>query len=549
MYDRYQTLNQIMLSYNRDFGAHKINALAGWETQHKEADNFYAQRDLAFAMKYLFAGIDENQKAVTDPGGVWEDANAALIGRLNYAYADRYIAEAQFRYDGSSKFMKGHQWGFFPSGSLGWRISEEPLFKSISALDFVNQLKVRASYGVLGDDGASAYQWANGYTYPAGGEGDQNKGWYNGYVPGWVFDGEFVYGAAAMSIPNENITWFTSHTFDLGVDFEAWKGLFGFAFDWFSRRREGRLVIPSSEIPTVLGSGVSEQNLNSDRHFGIDLELSHKNTIAGFTYKVKAIGTITRNMYLTAVQNGPYANSYDKWRHDNLNNRYQGVQFGYEGAGRYTGWDDIRSYSVYHDNGTLPGDYKYLDWNGDGEINGLDEHPYAYDQTPWMNYSLNFEAAYKGFDLNILFQGSALGSMEYKEPLYSIWGSYGGGALEQYLDRWHPVTQNAWDYFDPYDPSLQWESGYYGLTGHNPVSNSDFNRVSTSYLRLKSVELGYTLPKFGAAQNVNVRFFANAYNLFTITGVKFVDPEHPEDALGRLYPLNKTYTLGLTLSF
>ena len=257
------------------------------------------------------------------------------------------------------------------------------------------------------------------------------------------------------------------------------------------------------------------------------------------------MGTITRQKYLTASEKGPWGNSYDRWRNDNLTNRYQGMQFGFESAGRYRNWEDIRTYPIYKDRGILPGDYKYLDWNGDGEINDQDLHPLAFDQTPWLNYSLSFDATYKNVDFSMLLQGSALGSMEYKEPLYSIWGTNGGGTLKQYLDRWHPVDPLA----DPWDPSIEWVSGHYGFTGNYPRENSAFNRVSTAYLRLKSIEVGYTLPKLEALSSMDLRIFANAYNLLTFTGVKFVDPEHSDDELGRLYPLNKTFTVGLSLKF
>jgi hypothetical protein len=134
--------------------------------------------------------------------------------------------------------------------------------------------------------------------------------------------------------------------------------------------------------------------------------------------------------------------------------------------------------------------------------------------------------------------------MQYQEPLYNIWGTNGGGTLTQYLDRWHPVDPNA----DPYDPSTQWVGGYYGYTGNYPIPNSDFNRVSTTYLRLKSIELGYTL-KTRLLSSASLRVFVNAYNMFTITAVKFVDPEHPDDDLSRLYPLNKTYSAGISARF
>ncbi|MDR0507896.1 MAG: TonB-dependent receptor [Dysgonamonadaceae bacterium] len=543
-YDKYQILSQFTLNYDRAFGDHKVNGVLGWETQKNSSDNYYSQGNLAFASPYLFNNIDADQVSFSDKDGIVDLAYEALIGRINYAFADRYLAEVQFRYDGSSKFAPGHQWGFFPSASAGWIVSEEPFFKDVSFLSFVNHLKLRASYGVLGDDSEITYQWIAGYTYPATGD-NKGAGYYNHYAPGYIFGGKFINGVAALSLPNVNVSWFTSNILNLGANFEGWNGLFGFAFDYFDRRREGRFARRSGDLPTVVGAVAPQENLNSDRHFGIDLELSHRNRIGDFQYKVKAIGTITRNKYMTAVQNGPYGNSYDQWRNDNLNNRYQGVQFGYEGAGRYTNWNDIWNDPTYKERDVLPGDYKYVDWNGDGEINGLDEHPFAYDQTPWLNYSLSLDASWKNFDLNILFQGSALGSMQYREPLYSIWGANGGGTLEQYLDRWRPSDPGA----DLYNPNTEWISGYYGYTGRYPRENSEFNRVSTAYLRLKSVELGYTLPRLKALSSMNLRVFANAYNLFTITGVKYVDPEHPDDELGRLYPLNKTYTLGLSLTF
>ncbi len=546
-YGKQQTLSQFLLNYNRTFGDHSISGVLGLEGQREIGDNFYALRDLAFNNGYLFAGVDANDKGSmsSDKYDFYDVVHNAAIGRLNYAYATRYIAEFQFRYDGSSFFAPGHQWGFFPSASLGWRISEEPLFKSISALSFVNQLKLRASYGELGDEkNANYYGWVSGFSYPAT-SGNAEKGYYNQYAPGYILGDNFVYAASPFAIANENVTWARSRTFDIGADFEGWNGLFGFTVDYFNRYQDHMLANTKGGLPTVVGAIAPMANLDSNRQFGIDLELSHRNKIGDFTYKVKAIGTITRKMNVIAVGMDPKGNSYDKWRNDNLTNRYQGIQFGYESAGRYSSWEDIRSYQIYKERDILPGDYKYLDWNGDGEINGQDQHPFAFDQTPWVNYSLSFDGSYKSFDLNILFQGSALGSMEYREPLYSIWGSNGGGTLTQYLDRWHPTDPAA----DPYDPSTQWVSGYYGYTGRYPYGNSQFNRVSTAYLRLKSIELGYTLPKMKGSSPLNLRVFANAYNIFTLTGVKFVDPEHPDDDLGRLYPLNKTFTMGVSLSF
>ena len=544
-YDTQQFLSQYTLSYNRDFGPHSIAAVVGMETQRRTGDNFYAMRNLAFSSPYLFNGVEEGQVANSATGSIYSANYNAFIGRLNYSFAQRYLIEGQFRYDGSSKFAKGHRWGFFPSVSLGWVVSEEPWFKKIEFLKGVDQLKLRASYGEMGDDSGANYDWVAGYTYPST-SGNSEKGYYNQYAPGFIFGSQFVYAATPMAIPNELISWYKAKTFNVGVDFDTNNKLFGFSLDYFSRKMTGLYEYRTSVFPTVIGAKPPRENANSSRNFGMELELRHHNRIGrDFVYNVKGIVTITRQKYLTAIQNGPYANAYDQWRNDHLNNRYQGVQFGYEGNGRYQNWDEIWNETLYHEKGLLPGDYKYLDWNGDGEINSQDEHPYAFDQTPWMNYSLSIDCAYKGFDFSMLWQGSALGSMSYEEPLYSIWGQNGGGALEQYWDRWHPADENA----DPYDPNTKWVKGYYAYTGHYPSANSTFNRVSTAYLRLKQIELGYTLPKWKAFPSLNLRVYANAYNLLTITGVKFVDPEHPSDDLGRLYPLNRTYTFGVQVSF
>lgn len=547
-YTKWQALGQILLNYNRTFAdKHDVGATFGYEAQKRKGDNYYLIGDLAFSSPYLTALKDKTQSTFVDInssiGSFYDLAYQALIGRVNYAYDNRYLFEAQFRYDGSSKFAPGHRWGFFPSASVGWRISEEPFFKNCSWLSFINQFKIRASYGSLGDDSDLNYEWLSGYVYPATGN-DGEKGYYSGYAPAYLINGEMVYGVTTSPLPNTNITWLKSRTFNIGVDFEAWNGMLGISFDYFERSRDGVFGQNSSSLPTVVGASAPVENLNSDRNLGLELEISHRHKAGDFSYGLTGIVTITRRQNLKAYGQGPYGNSYDRWRNDNLTNRYQGIQFGYESAGRYESWEDIWAYDIYKENDTLPGDYKYLDWNGDGEINGLDAHPYAYDQTPWMNYSLSFNCAWKGLDFSMLFQGSALGSYMYDEPLYSIWGSNGGGALEQFLDRWHPVG----DYTDPYDQTLQWTSGHYAFTGHSPEKNSSFNRVSTSYLRLKSIELGYTIPKLRNS-SFGLRVFVNAYNLLTFTGIKYVDPEHPDSDYGRMYPLNKTVSLGMNLSF
>lgn len=533
-------LAQAMLSYDRTFDKHRVGATLAYEEQKTYSNGFMAIGELAFSTPYYTALSMDNQ--TVSQADLYEYAYRSLIGRLNYSFADRYLLEGQFRYDGSSRFYKGHQWGFFPSVSAGWRISEEPWFKS-GSMSFINQLKLRASYGVIGSDG-SDYEWATGYTYPA--MAASQVGYYNTNEPLYYIDNSLVMSAAPKALANENVTWYTNKTFDVGVDFEAWKGLLGISFDFFRRERSGLLARNTSDQPTIVGATAPLENLNSDAHIGLELELSHRHRVQDFSYNIKGIFSITRNKYLHHAETTKYANSYDEWLNNRYNNRYQGIIFGYEVVGQYQDWEDIWSYDMNKANNVLPGDFKYLDWNGDGTIDSLDIHPYAYSTMPLMNFSLSFDGSWKSLDFSILFQGSALGSVAYGEPQLGIWGQHGGGMLEQFQDRWHPAET---DYSNVFDQSLTWIPGTYSYAGRSAYSNSDFNTQKIAYLRLKSIELGYTFPKIKGTQGLCFRIYANAYNPLTITSVKYIDPEHPADSYGRLYPLNKSYTLGLNVNF
>jgi len=540
-YNRTQTLAQASLNYDGTFNRHKVGGLLLGEVQKRTGDNFAAQRDLVLSLPYLFAGVAQGQQATMNSGAdfLYDNSNLALAGRFNYGFGDKYLAEVLFRYDGSSKFAKGHQWGFFPAASVGWRISNEDFFKNAASLSFINQLKLRASYGKTGDDNASTYQFISGYNYPTPTDS-------RNFTGGYVFDGNFNASANNKGIPNPNITWFTSKTFDLGIDVEVWNGLLGFTADYFSRNREGLLATRSGGIPTVVGAGLPEENLNSDRTYGFDMELSHRNRLGDFRYNMKGIFSLARVERLY-VERGAIGSSWNNWR-DNQNNRLQGIHRGWQGEGQFQSWEEIWASPTYIGRGTVPGDYKYEDWNGDGEINGNDEHPINYNQNPWMNFSYIFDASYKGFDMNFLLQGSAMSSLIYGEQFREpMWGNDASGAMVQFMDRWHPADPKA----DPYDPATEWISGNYAYTGTLANATSSFNTVNSKYLRLKSIELGYTLPsRFIRKAGINdFRVYVNAYNLITFTKVQHVDPEHPNDTYGYLYPLNKTVSVGVNLKF
>jgi hypothetical protein len=257
-------------------------------------------------------------------------------------------------------------------------------------------------------------------------------------------------------------------------------------------------------------------------------------------------------MYTTREKNKE-GNSYQRWRETTNTDRYNGVWRGYGAGGRYGSWSDIYNSPVFVGKGTLPGDYIYEDWNGDGIISELDEYMIGYsdsgeDGKPLINYGLTIGGDYKGFDLNMLWQGAAMRNIKIGEQLrIPLWGNENSSALEQFMDRWHPIDPDA----NPYDPNTEWVSGHFAYTGTHPDENSEFNMEDAKYIRLKSIEIGYTIPQqyLKKINGKSIRVFLNGYNLVTFTPVKYVDPEHPSAGYGYWYPLNKTVSIGLNVKF
>ena len=529
-YAKQNNLWQARLNYDNSFGKNNIGVLVLFENQHKEGDNFYGSRQVALDMDKVFAGITTNQEfnQNADQAVLYDNANRALVGRLNYDYAGKYIAEFAFRYEASSLFPKETRWGFFPSVSAGYRISEEKFWKE-SPLNFINNFKLRTSWGVLGDDSAARYQHITGYRYPSGG--------------GAVFDGQYISASTSTGIPNKEITWYESKTFNIGVDAEAWNGLLGVTTEYFNRERSGLLTTRAGSLPGVVGATLPQENLDGDRTQGFEIELSHRNHINDFYYQIKGNIAYTRTKY-THVETSRAGNSYENWR-NNTNNRYNNITWGVEGAGRLETWDEIWHNPIFIARGSVLGDYEYYDWNGDGVFSELDKHPLVNSSSiPLLNFGFTFSAQWKGIDISMLFQGAGKTYVSPQGILYQpLWGD---GAVAQYMDRWHPEDPLA----NPYDPSTNWIKGHYAYTGTLPDQSSDFHLQNASYLRLKNLEIGYTLPDkwLKSAKVQGIRVYFSGYNLLTFTGLKYLDPEYSADT-AYAYPISKTFTLGLNFKF
>lgn len=518
---------QASLNYENTFAnVHNIKALFLVETEQKKYQDVGAYREfLIDAIDEINTGIDANKN---NDGTSWKTARIGYIGRLNYDYASRYLLEIAFREDASSKFAKNGRWGFFPEASLGWRITEEPFMKQQHLFD---NLKLRFSLGKMGDDtDVSDYQYLSGYTYPA-----------NTYM----FGSDVMKTLSPNGLANANITWYQATTYNLGLDFAMFNNRFNGSFDMFYRHRSDLLTTRAVQLPTTFGSALPQENLNTDNTKGFELVLNWADRINDFKYSVSGNISYTHSKY-GHVERAESANSYLDWR-NNTNYRSKNIMWGYKAIGQFQSYDEIYSSPAQDgkNNTTLrPGDIKYQDYNNDSVIDDNDVHVIGRDNTPEIFYGLTFNGSYKGFDLSVMLQGAGNFNVYNDDELQSPFFN-GANSYVAFYNRWH--------HKDIYDAKSEWIKGKYPSTYASGLSNntktSTFWLCNASYLRLKELQIGYTLPNrltnnWGIR---NLRIFLSGFNLFTITDADLIDPE-AASGRGRYYPQQKIISFGITFT-
>jgi TonB-linked SusC/RagA family outer membrane protein len=526
----FDTDMQLGLYYSNKFGQHNVNGFVVYQEAYSNWDGFSAYRELLINSEYLFAGEDLNQKATGDNPG--DRLSKSVIGSLTYDYSGKYLFDFRFRYDGSSRFPKGKQWGFFPYISAGWRISEENFMKD--NLPIVSNFKIRASYGEMGDDGSAG-------NYPP------TLGYSLTNSIGWSFNNVLNGGLQPQSIPNPNMTWYHIKSYNLGLDFGILKGKVNGSFELYKRDRTGLLATSSAVVPGTVGANLPQVNLNSDRNFGWEFSLDYRDKIGDINYWINPLISRTRTMRLN-WQETVASNQFDYWK-NRTSGRYNEIWWGNESQHMFTSLDEIRNYKYPMGQGSTPGDWINNDWNGDGVIDGNDSHPIATSGLPKFEYGIGAGGSWKNFDLAMNFQGAYKVYVQYGELLVEALPFGGQNTLSYFLDRWRPVDPNA-DYFST---ATQWISGYFPVTGHDGRRSGTNLVQNSSYVRLKTLEIGYTLPKkLMSKVNVkNLRIYLSAYNLLTFTKLKNVDPERQGSAYVDFYsyPNNKTYTVGASIKF
>ena len=531
----FDTDMQLGLYYTNKFGKHNINSFLIFEEGYSRWDSFSAYRELLIASEYLFAGEDLNQRA---SGGTPGDRlSQSMIGSLTYDFSGKYLFDFRFRYDGSSRFPKGSRWGFFPSFSAGWRLSEENFIKD--NVPEISNLKLRASYGEMGDDGsASNYPPTLGYSIaPATGSG----------AVGWQFSGALNGGVTPQAIPNPNLTWYHIKMYNAALDFGILKNKLSGTFEIYRRDRTGLLATSAEVVPGTVGASLPQENLNADRNFGWELSLDYHSNIKDFNYFINPQVWRTRSMrtkWLETVAN----NQFDYWR-NRTSGRYTEIWWGNESQHMFTSLDEIRNYSLPMGQGATPGDWILNDWNGDGVVDGNDSHPIATSGLPKINYGINLGGSWKDIDLAMNFQGAYGVYVQYGELLVEALPFGGQNTLSYFLDRWRPADPNA----DFFSTKTEWIPGFYPVTGHDGRRTGTNLVQNSSYLRLKTLELGYTLPKklLSKVNIKNLRIYISGYNLLTFTKLANVDPERQGTNYVDFYsyPINKTYTIGASIKF
>lgn len=517
-----QTLGITMnarLNYKRTFNeVHNLNVFVAYEQYQSRYDYMQARRQdfISTAIDEIFAG-DIN--SATNDGKASETARMNYFGRLDYDYAGKYLFQFNWRYDGSENFPAGKRFGFFPGVSVGWRVSEEKFWKeNVSWMDY---LKVRASWGQMGNDKVDAFQYLTAYTFdnPA------------------ILGGGIESGLWLLRTANPNITWEVANTYNVGIETRFLK-YFNFEADFFKTKRNNILATRNAAIPEYAGLTLPDENIGVCSNIGTELTLGFSKQL-NKDWSIMASGNFTYNHSTIDFIDEPEGTL--PWQ------KRTGLSIGtdgdmylmYEADGIFRTQEELDSYP--HLAEARVGDVRFKDVNGDKVIDGNDKVRQDKPAIPRIMYGINLGANYRNWSLSMLFQGAA----QVWQYTFMEAGTIGNFTKDFYENRWTEDNINA-EYPRTYNRDAT-------VTGGGNYRNT-FWLNNASYLRLKSIELAYDLPKSWLKNTPisAVRLSLSGYNLFTITGIRNIDPETQENSQGWAAwntPQSKVYNFGINVTF
>lgn len=525
---------QATADYAKSFGSHNLGILAGYSWEDQEYRKLKGSRDNfpGNSLHELDAGSPDNQK---NEGTGYEWALQSYFGRLQYNYAERYLFEATMRYDGSSRFPNDNKFAFFPSLAGGWKISEESFIKENASFDWLSSLKLKASWGRLGNQNIGNYPYQTMYVL---GEN-------------YPFGDNYYQGAAVKTATDPNIKWEETETIDGGIETIFLQGKLSVNASYFYRKTYDILYKPSGSISSVLGQEISFTNTGELKNVGWEFEVGHRNRVNDFNYSVNANLTYLKNEITTLglgnvdQPNGMVGNGSDLF----IGYPMQ-MYYGYQADGVFLDQADI---DAWHDQSGVtpnlkPGDIRYKDISGpdgvpDGKIDAEYDRVYLGSRIPKYSFGLSLGGGYKGFDLSVLIQGVA-----GVKGLLDGFARYALNSNNGNIQRWQ--ADGAFDPENPVRNPKYPRMETVSNTGSGNYERSDFWVLDASYVRLKNIQVGYTLPKkvLNYMHLSNLRVYAQGENLFSWN--KYPDGWDPEiNTGGSYYPILRTITFGLNLKF
>lgn len=506
---------QLLAEYQLKYKKHDISILGGWSAEEQLYENLKGVRTniIGNEVPALALGSTEGWSNNAD-----ETEWALLSGfmRANYAFADKYLLEANFRADASSRFSKKKRWGIFPSFSAGWRISEENFMKNQHVF---SNLKLRASWGQLGNqNGLGLYDHIAQYTV-------------SGYYP---FANELGQWAAVQSLPSEDRTWETVEITNFAVDMGFLNNRLSVTAEYFIKRNKDMLI--SIEMPSVIGISVPTGNYGELEVKGWDLSIGWKDRFKDINYGVRFNLSDQKDKL---VDYGVEFTQFTAGVGQRMEGYSLGSIFGYKTDGYFTSEEEVKNSAVINRSVTGVGDIKYLDLDGDNKISAPNDLAYLGSTTPRFVFGLNLNADWKGWDLNAMLQGVGKRnyylSSEVMAPFATTWGNF---SYEMHNDYWTPENPNA---------SLP---RHYAGSGHN-YQISDHWLQNAAYIRMKNLQVGYSFPQewVGKVGLQRVRLYFSGENLFEFSKLnKNFDPELTS-INGYDYPIMRSYSIGLNITF
>ena len=522
-----------LLNYNKNFGKHNIKGLLGW---HTEKYNYKYQKAVRkkFPNNELTDMNAGDASTQSNEGYTAELAMISWFARINYDFAGKYLLEANIRADASSRFAEGHRWGYFPSFSGAWRISEEAFMESAKD-SWLSGLKIRASWGQLGNQ--DALSGSNNDYYPA-------LNTYN-LDSKYAFGGSLNSGYYQRKYRLETISWEKASTWGVGVDFTLFNKLNG-SLDYYNRKTTG--IIMDVTVPKEFALDAYKDNVGSMRNSGIEINLSYNTKIGQVDFGIAGNFSYNKNEVLDLGGGDPnkYLDATDGYSQRNKVGEAMNSYYIYRADGFFNSQEEADAYTAKYGNPFgktfKAGDLRYVDTNKDGKLTA-DDREYCGSSDPKIIYGFNINAGWKGIDLSLMFNGAA--GVKRLFDGYEVYGNFSGDAA-------HPATiwRDAWtpDNHDASMPRIFYDTN---SASSSRSVQSDFWLQDTSYLRLKNLQLGYTLPK-GWLNSVgveNIRIYYSVENLLTFDKMKInIDPESTSQRLSS-YPLLRTHAFGVNVTF